>query len=111
MTKFVAPQSRAACAALDAEDPLAHLRERFLIPEGLIYLDGNSLGPMPRAAVAALTRTIEQEWAQDLIVSWNSAGWFDMPSRLGDRIGALIGAAPGQAVVCDTTSINLFKGL
>ena len=111
MSKFVAPQSRAACAALDAEDPLAPLRERFLIPEGLIYLDGNSLGPMPRAAAAALSRTIEQEWARDLITSWNSAGWFDMPSRLGDRIGALIGAAPGQTVVCDTTSINLFKAL
>jgi kynureninase len=111
MTKFVAPQSRAACVALDADDPLRPLRERFLLPDGLIYLDGNSLGPMPRAAAAALTRTIEEEWAQGLIRSWNSAGWFDMPSRLGDRIGALIGAAPGQAVVCDTTSINLYKAI
>jgi kynureninase len=111
MSKFVAPQSRAACVALDADDPLGPLRERFLLPDGLIYLDGNSLGPMPRAAAAALTHTIEQEWAQGLITSWNSAGWFDMPSRLGDRIGALIGAAPGQAVVCDTTSINLYKAI
>ncbi len=111
MIKFVAPQSRAACLALDADDPLRSLRERFLIPDGLIYFDGNSLGPMPRAAAAALARTIEQEWAQDLIKSWNSAGWFDMPSRLGDRIGALIGAARGQTVVCVTTSINLYKAI
>jgi kynureninase len=111
MTKFVAPQSRAACVALDADDPLRSLRERFILPDGLIYLDGNSLGPMPRAAAAAFARTIQQEWAQDLIRSWNSAGWFDLPLRLGDRLGALIGAAPGQAAVCDTTSINLYKAV
>ncbi|MGD0719657.1 MAG: kynureninase [Roseiarcus sp.] len=111
MPKSAAPVSRAACAALDADDPLRALRERFFIPDGLIYLDGNSLGPMPRAAVAAFTRTIEQEWARDLIGSWNSAGWFDLPAKLGDRLGALIGAAPGQTVVCDTTSINLYKAV
>ena len=111
MPKSAAPASRAACAALDADDPLRALRERFFIPDGLIYLDGNSLGPMPRAAVAAFTRTIEQEWARDLIGSWNSAGWFELPARLGDRLGALIGAAPGQTVVCDTTSINLYKAI
>ena len=68
----------------------------FHLPEGIIYLDGNSLGPMPRAAAAAFARTIEKEWAEDLIKSWNSAGWFDLPLRLGDRVGALIGAAPGR---------------
>jgi len=105
------PVSRDACVARDATDPIGALRDRFVIPDGLIYLDGNSLGPMPRAAASNLRRTIEQEWGQDLIKSWNSAGWFDMPLRLGDRIGALIGAAPGQTVVCDTTSINLYKAV
>src|ERR1700686_453161 len=66
---------------------------------------------MPRAAASLLNRTIEQEWGQDLIKSWNSAGWFDMPLRLGDRVGTLIGAAPGQTVICDTTSINLYKAV
>ena len=103
--------SRDACVARDTSDPLGILRDRFVIPDGVIYLDGNSLGPMPRAAANALRHTVEQEWSQDLIKSWNSAGWFDMPLRLGDRIGALIGAAPGQSVVCDTTSINLYKAV
>jgi len=103
--------SREACVARDAADPLRGCRDRFIIPEGLIYLDGNSLGPLPRAAAGLLNRTIEQEWGHDLIRSWNSAGWFDMPVRLGERIGALIGAAPGQTVVCDTTSINLYKAI
>jgi kynureninase len=87
------------------------LRDRFVIPDGLIYLDGNSLGPMPRAAAAVLSRTIEREWGEALIGSWNSAGWFDMPVRLGDRVGALIGASAGQTLVCDTTSINLYKAI
>ena len=102
---------RAGCVARDAIDPLGHLRDRFCLPDGLIYLDGNSLGPLPRAAASMLNRTIEQEWGRDLIRSWNSAGWFELPVRLGDRVGALLGAAPGQTVVCDTTSINLFKAL
>ncbi|WP_249779423.1 kynureninase [Bradyrhizobium sediminis] len=92
-------------------DPLRGFRDRFVIPEGVIYLDGNSLGPMPRNAAAALNRTIEQEWGHDLIRSWNSAGWFDMPVQLGDRVGTLLGAAPGQTLVCDTTSINLYKAI
>src|SRR6204780_4365976 len=103
--------SRDACVARDASDPLRHLRDRFSIPDGVIYLDGNSLGPLPRAAGAVFNRTIEREWGHDLIGSWNSAGWFDMPLRLGDRIGTLIGAASGQTLVCDTTSINLYKAI
>src|ERR1700678_1640121 len=103
--------ARAACVERDSADPLRSLRDRFVIPEGTIYLDGNSLGPMPRAAASVLSRTIEQEWGHDLIRSWNSAGWFDMPVRLGDRVGALIGAASGQTLVCDTTSINLYKAI
>jgi kynureninase len=103
--------SRDACVAQDSRDPLGGVRDRFVLPEGLIYLDGNSLGPMPRAAADILRHTIEREWSQDLIRSWNDAGWFDLPVRLGDRLGALIGAAPGQTIVCDTTSINLFKAI
>jgi kynureninase len=103
--------SRDECVARDCVDPLRNFRDRFMIPEGLIYLDGNSLGPMPRAAASVVNRTIEQEWGHDLIRSWNTAGWFDMPVRLGDSVGALIGAAPGQTLVCDTTSINLYKAI
>jgi kynureninase len=111
MISSASPASREACVARDSVEPLRGFRDRFIIPEGIIYLDGNSLGPMPRAAATILNRTIEQEWGQDLIRSWNSAGWFDMPARLGDRVGALIGAAPGQTLVCDTTSINLYKAI
>jgi kynureninase len=103
--------SREACVARDSTDPLRSLRDRFALPEGIIYLDGNSLGPMPRVAAEILNRTIELEWGQDLVKSWNSAGWFDMPARLGDRVGTLIGAEPGQTLVCDTTSINLYKAV
>jgi kynureninase len=101
----------AGAAPRDSADPLRGFRDRFVLPEGVVYLDGNSLGPMPRAAADVLNRTIEQEWGHDLIRSWNSAGWFDMPARLGDRIGALLGAAPGQTLICDTTSINLYKAI
>ena len=103
--------SRDACIARDSVEPLRGCRDRFILPDGIIYLDGNSLGPLPRTTATILNRTIEQEWGQDLIRSWNSAGWFDMPARLGDRVGALIGAAPGQTLVCDTTSINLYKAI
>jgi kynureninase len=111
MTSPASMTSREACVARDSIDPLRSFRDRFVLPDGIIYLDGNSLGPMPRAAAGILNRTIEQEWGQDLIKSWNSAGWFDMPVRLGDRIGTLLGASPGQTVVCDTTSINLYKAI
>jgi kynureninase len=106
-----APASRGDCLALDAADPLAPLRERFDLPEGLIYLDGNSLGARPRTATARVQEVVAREWGQDLIRSWNSAGWFDMPKRLGDRLATLIGAGPGEVVVTDTTSLNLFKAL
>src|ERR1700724_3886922 len=111
MTSSASPVSREACVAHDSTEPLRGFRDRFMLPEGIIYLDGNSLGPMPRAATGILNHTIEQEWGQDLIRSWNSAGWFDMPVQLGNRVGALMGAAPGQTVVCDTTSINLYKAI
>jgi kynureninase len=102
---------RAECLARDAQDPLAPLRERFDLPEGLIYLDGNSLGARPRAALARAHDLVAREWGQDLIRSWNTAGWFDMPKRLGDRLAPLIGAGPGEVAVTDTTSLNLFKAL
>ena len=98
-------------AALDANDPLGAIRDRFVLPEKLIYLDGNSLGPAPKAAFDDFKQVIEEEWAQGLIGSWNSAGWFESPKALGDRLGSLIGAAPGQSIVCDTTSINIFKAV
>jgi kynureninase len=111
MMPSTSPDTREACVARDLSDPLGAFRDRFVVPDGLIYLDGNSLGPMPRAAADILHRTVVQEWGHDLIGSWNSAGWFDMPVRLGDRVGAVLGADTGQTVVCDTTSINLFKAL
>ena len=99
------------CRALDAQDPLAALRDQFLVPDGLIYLDGNSLGVMPRTAPARVAAAVAQEWGQGLIRSWNDAGWFDLPGRLGDKIAQLIGAGPGEVVATDTTSINLYKVL
>jgi kynureninase len=95
--------------ALDAADPLAHLRERFHIPAGLNYLDGNSLGVMPVAAKARVAQCVSQEWGEDLITSWNVHGWFHQPRVLGNAIGRLIGAAPDSVIVCDTISVNLFK--
>lgn len=105
------PSSRTDCLARDAADPLAPLRDAFALPAGVIYLDGNSLGARPKAAAARAAEVIEQEWGNDLITSWNTAGWFDMPKRLGDRLAPLVGAQAGEVVVTDTTSINLFKAL
>jgi kynureninase len=95
--------------ALDAQDPLAPMRERFHIPDGVIYLDGNSLGPMPKATPGRLAEVIGQEWGEGLIRSWNDAGWMDLPARIGAKIGRLIGAEPGTVMVADSTSVNLFK--
>jgi kynureninase len=101
--------SRTDCIAMDARDALAHLRERFDLPEGVIYLVGNSLGAMPKAAKARAAEVVGEEWADGLVGSWNTAGWFDLPSRLGDRLAPLIGAGPAEVVVTDSTSVNLFK--
>ena len=102
---------RAACAARDAADPLAALREQFDLPPGVNYLDGNSLGVLPRATAARVHDVVTREWGQGLIRSWNSAGWIELPRRVGDKIGRLVGAAPGELVVADSTSVNLFKVL
>jgi kynureninase len=106
-----APSQREDCIRLDAEDPLAHFRSAFDVPVGTIYLDGNSLGAMPKRAREIAARVLDAEWAPQLIKSWNAAGWFEMPRRLGDKLARLIGAAAGEVVVTDTTSINLFKVL
>ena len=103
--------SRDDCARRDAEDPLAPLRGLFMLPEGVIYVDGNSLGAMPRATPARLAAAVQSEWGEGLIRSWNDAGWITLPQRVGDRIGALIGARPGETVAADSTSVNLFKVL
>ncbi|WP_372444805.1 kynureninase [Streptomyces coffeae] len=107
-----APESLAArAAALDAADPLAPLRHRFLLPEGVVYLDGNSLGPLPAAVPAALEDAVHRQWGTDLIRSWNDNAWWQAPLRVGDAIGRLVGAAPGQTVAGDSTSIHLFNAL
>lgn len=95
--------------ALDAQDPLAHLRELFDLPQGVIYLNGNSLGPLPKATKARVAQTVEQEWGVGLIRSWNSADWVGLPQRLGAMIAPLVGAQADEVIVADSTSVNLFK--
>ena len=97
--------------ALDAADPLAPLREQFELPPGVIYLDGNSLGVLPRATAARVAAVVQQEWGQGLIRSWNAAGWITLPQRVGDKIARLVGVGAGELVVADSTSVNLFKVL
>ncbi|WP_156256464.1 aminotransferase class V-fold PLP-dependent enzyme [Sandarakinorhabdus oryzae] len=96
-------------AALDAADPLAHARARFRLPPGVIYLDGNSLGPLPAALPERLAQTVAGEWGDGLIRSWNDAGWIDLPVTLGAAIAPLVGAEPAAVVACDSVSLNLFK--
>ncbi|MDM7948139.1 kynureninase [Hydrogenophaga sp.] len=99
------------CRALDAQDPLRSLRDLFALPPGVIYLDGNSLGVMPRTAPARVADMVTREWGTDLIQSWNKNHWFELPQKVGDKIARLIGAGPGEVVAADTTSINLYKVL
>lgn len=94
---------------LDATDPLAHFRDLFALPEDLIYLDGNSLGALPKQTPAHLQNVINKQWGQELIRSWNSHQWLQKPVQLGDRLGKFVGAAQGQNLVCDSTSVNIFK--
>ena len=105
------PATREACLALDAADPLAPLRTLFTVPEGLIYLDGNSLGVLPAATPARVAQVVQQEWGQGLIRSWNDAGWMALAQRVGDKIARLVGAGAGELVVADSTSVNLYKVL
>ncbi len=98
-------------SALDAADPLAPFRERFQLREGLIYLDGNSLGALPKATGERLAAVVADEWGEGLITSWLGAEWSTAPRRIGDKIGRLIGANPGEIVATDSTSVNIFKAL
>ena len=94
---------------LDAGDPLAGFRDRFIVPEGVIYLDGNSLGCLPKATPARMEQVVREEWGEGLIRSWNTADWVDWPLRIGGKIAPLIGASPHEVIACDSTSVNLFK--
>ncbi|MFN9450721.1 MAG: kynureninase [Rubrivivax sp.] len=105
------PLTRSQLAQLDHDDPLAPCRERFLLPEGVIYLDGNSLGALVKTVPARVQQAVVQEWGQGLIRSWNDAGWYPAPQRIGAAIAALIGAQAHEVVACDSTSVNLFKVL
>lgn len=101
--------TRADLEALDRADPLAPFRGRFALPAGVIYMDGNSLGALPRATPRRIADLVAREWGEGLIRSWNDAGWIEAPARIGDKIARLIGAPPGTVVVADSTSVNLFK--
>ncbi len=103
--------TREQALALDAQDPLRALREQFSLPEGVLYLDGNSLGVLPKATPARVQQVVQDEWGTGLIRSWNSAGWITLPQRVGDKIARLVGAGTGELVVADSTSVNLFKVL
>ena len=96
---------------LDQCDRLARKRDEFELPKDVIYLDGNSLGALPQVARRRAQQVVEQQWGVDLVKSWNCHDWISLPLRIGDRIGALIGAASGQTICCDSTSVNLFKVL
>ncbi len=99
----------AQAEALDRADPFASWREKFVLPAGVIYLDGNSLGALPKPVVDRLSRAVADEWGRDLITSWNVHDWIDLPRRAGEKIASLIGAEPGTVVVADSTSVNIFK--
>ena len=101
----------AHCQELDSKDPLRSLKDQFSLPPGVIYLDGNSLGVLPKATAARVAEVLTQEWGVGLIRSWNTAGWFESPQKAGNKIARLIGANAGEVVATDTTSINLYKVL
>ncbi len=103
--------TRDHCIKMDRDDPLAKLRDEFYLEPDVIYLDGNSMGALPKRTAKKIGRTLDEEWGKGLIRSWGAADWYAMPETLGDRLGRLIGADEGQIVVCDTTSINIYKAL
>lgn len=97
------------CQNQDKNDPLAEVREKFDLPHGVIYMDGNSLGPMPKSVFARVNNVVKNEWRTDLIKSWNTAGWIGLPTRVGARIAPLVGAKESEVVMADSTSVNIFK--
>jgi kynureninase len=99
------------CRALDAADPLAPLRDLFHLPEGTVYLDGNSLGALPRNVPDRIRQVVEDEWGRRLILGWRESGWLDLPKRVGARLESILGAEPGSVVACDSTTINLHKAV
>ncbi|HMI57312.1 MAG TPA: kynureninase, partial [Gemmatimonadaceae bacterium] len=103
--------TRGDLETLDHADPLRNFRDRFFLPDGIVYLDGNSLGAMPKAVPERMREVVEDEWGRDLVRSWNIHGWIDIQKRIGVKIGRLIGAREDETIVADSTSINLFKTL
>ena len=101
--------SRHSCEAMDHADPLAHARGRFILPKGMVYLDGNSLGALPASAHRRVSDVVVREWGSDLVRSWNTNGWITLPARIGRQIASLIGAEADEVIVADSTSANLFK--
>src|SRR5690242_14831914 len=95
----------------DADSPLRGTRDLFDLPEGVVYLDGNSLGALPRAVPGVVDDVMHRQWGERLIRSWNESDWWGAQTRVGDAVGRLVGAAPGQVVVTDSTSVNLFKAV
>ncbi|WP_395344661.1 kynureninase [Ningiella sp. W23] len=102
---------RSEAASLDQQDPLKHILNDFLLPEDCIYLDGNSLGPLPKAAKTRAKTVVEQQWGDDLISSWNKHQWIDLPAQVGAKIAPLLGAEASQVIACDSISVNLTKVL
>jgi kynureninase len=102
---------RGSAIERDQTDPLAPVRQAFDLPQGVVYLDGNSLGPLPKAVPKAMAQVIERQWGATLIKSWNDHDWINLPSRVGEKIAHLIGAGPGQVICTDSVSVNLFKVL
>ncbi len=96
---------------LDEKDELKSFRSRFIIPDNIIYMNGNSLGPLTQDAKKHMVNVVTQEWGEELIKGWNTAGWYELPQRLGDKIAQLVGAKDGEVTVADSTSINLFKAV
>ncbi|MBI1779706.1 MAG: kynureninase [Proteobacteria bacterium] len=103
------PPTRESLERLDRADPLGGIRDRFYLPAGVIYLDGNSLGALPKTAPVRVAQVVEEEWGRHLIGGWRRDGWMDYPERLGNKIAHLIGAGAGEVITVDTTSVNLFK--
>lgn len=102
---------RAHFEALDETDPLAFLVARFSLPNGIVYLDGNSLGPLPAHVPEVIEDVVERQWGQDLITSWNKGGWWKLAERVGDKVAPLIGVTAGSVIVADTTTVALYKAV